>query len=125
MKLGPIASHLAQRFFQCVAWALATVIFFLSVAPPSARPVTNAGHNVEHLLIFIATGVAFGLGYPRRFWFLAVAMVAFAATVELAQILAPGRHARLSDFIVDAAASCLGVGVSYLLVKMTAAATKV
>jgi VanZ family protein len=35
-------------------------------------------------------------------------------------MLVPGRHARLSDFLVDAAASSLGVGLSYLLMKLKA-----
>jgi VanZ family protein len=36
---------------------------------------------------------------------------------EVAQNWVPGRHARMSDFLVDAAALCLGVGLSYLLSK--------
>jgi hypothetical protein len=32
-----------------------------------------------------------------------------------------GRHARMSDFLVDAASSCLGVGLSYALLKLRAA----
>ena len=110
-----------QKIFQLVAWLLALAIIVLSLGPPSIRPVTGAGHNVEHLLIFLATGAAFGLGYPRRFGLLAFALLGFAAAIEMAQIYIPGRHARLSDFFVDAAASCLGVGLSYLFVKLSGA----
>jgi VanZ family protein len=110
-----------QRISQVAAWLLALAIVVLSLGPPSTRPVTGAPHNVEHLLMFLATGVAFGLGYPRRFRLLAMALPIFAAAIEVAQILVPGRHARLSDFLVDATALCLGVGLSYLLVKLKAA----
>jgi VanZ family protein len=110
-----------QRIFQIAAWLLALTIVILSLGPPSFRPTTGAPHNVEHLLIFLATGVAFGLGYPRRFWFHSMALLAFAAAIEVAQIWVPGRHARLSDFLVDAAAACLGVGLSHLLARLTAA----
>ena len=107
-----------RRFFQAVAWALAAAIVLLSIGPASTRPVTGAGQSVEHLLIFLAMGMAFGLGYPCRFRLLFVAMFAFSGAVEIAQIMVPGRHARLSDFVTDAAASCLGVGLSYVLSKL-------
>ncbi len=104
--------------FQVIAWALAAAIVFLSIGPASTRPVTGAGQNFEHLTIFLATGMAFGLGYPSRLRFLFVAMFAFSGAVEVAQMMAPGRHARLSDFVTDATASCLGVGLSYVLSKL-------
>src|SRR5262249_48311126 len=105
-----------QKLFQVIAWLLALAIIVLSLGPSSIRPVTGAGHGLEHLLMFLATGVAFALGYPRRCWLLAIALFAFAAAIEIAQIWVPGRHARLSDFLIDATVSCLGVGLSYLLV---------
>ncbi|MGB6538897.1 MAG: VanZ family protein [Xanthobacteraceae bacterium] len=72
-------------------------------------------HDVEHFGIFLATGFAFGLGYDRRPGFLAVLLVIFAGAVELMQLFAPGRHARLSDFIVDALAMCVGVATMSLV----------
>lgn len=96
------------------AWLLAFAIVVLSLVPPWLRPETEAPHDVEHFGIFFATGVAFGLGYTLRPWFLAAALVAFSGAIEFAQIPVPGRHARLSDFIVDALAVCVGVAVSTL-----------
>jgi hypothetical protein len=122
--LNVFTGHKIQRLFQVAAWLLALAIIVLSLGPPSTRPVTGAGHNFEHLLIFLATGLAFGLGYPRRFWLLPIGLLAFTAAIEIAQIYVPGRHARLSDFLVDLAALYLGVGLSYLLVKLTAATTQ-
>ena len=110
-----------QLLSQIAAWLLALAIIVLSLVPPSVRPVTGAGHNPEHLLIFLPTGVAFGLGYPRRLGLLAIALLAFAAAIEIAQIWVHGRHARLSDFLVDAIALYLGVGLSYLLVRAQSA----
>jgi VanZ family protein len=111
-----------QRISQTAAWVLAAVIVFLSLGPPPTRPITGAGHNFEHLFIFLVTGAAFGLGYPRRFAFLPIALAAFAAAIEVAQVFIAGRHARLSDFLTDGTAACLGIGLSYVLVKLTAAA---
>jgi len=123
VKFGIHRRHI-QVFFRLVAWLLVIAILILSLGPPSTRPVTGAGHNLEHLLIFVATGAAFGLGYPRRFLLLPVALLAFTGAIEVAQMMVPGRHARLSDFLTDAAASCVGIGLSLGLVKLTAAVTK-
>ena len=123
VKLGIICRYLT-RFFQVVAWLLILAIVMLSLGPPSTRPVTGAGHNLEHLLIFVAMGAAFGLGYPRRFLLLPVALLAFTGAVEVAQMMVPGRHARLSDFVTDAAASCVGIGLSFVLVQLTAAMSR-
>ena len=89
----------AARF---VAWCLAIVVTVLSLVPPGLRPQTGAPRILEHVAIFAATGVAFGFGYSRRPSLVAVALVIFAGAIELSQTFVPGRHARLSDFIIDA-----------------------
>lgn len=85
-----------------------TAIVVLSVVPPNQRPETSLPHDFEHFAIFWATGVAFALGYSLT-PLLATALVAFSGAVEITQMFIPGRHARLSDFIVDAIASILGL----------------
>ena len=111
--------HYVQIAFQVAAWLLALTIVLLSLGPPSTRPVTGTGHNFEHLAIFLATGAAFGFGYPRRVIVLPLALIGFSAAIDIAQMIVPGRHARLGDFLMDAAASCLGVAVSLLMMKFT------
>jgi VanZ family protein len=97
------------------AWLISLAIIALSLVPPSIRPVTEASHGVEHFAIFAINGMAFAIGYPGRAVLSAIGLVIFAATVEIAQLLAPGRHARLSDFVVDAVAACVGVAAISLL----------
>src|SRR5262245_13213198 len=109
-----------QRIFQAAAWLLAFAIVVMSLGPTSVRPSTGVGHDLEHLSMFLAIGVAFSLGYPYRLWSPAITLVTFAAAIELAQNWVPGRHARMSDFLVDAAASGLGVGLSCLCLKFGA-----
>jgi VanZ family protein len=82
--------------------------------PPSHRPVTDASHSMEHFGIFLATGFAFGFGYPSRPLALALALATLCGVIEVAQHWIPGRHARLSDFLVDAAATIIGVGIAYM-----------
>jgi VanZ family protein len=98
--------RLVQYAARIVAWLLAAIITVLSLVPPELRPQTSAPHNIEHFAIFAAAGLAFGLGYSRRLAVVLPGLLTFAGAIELAQILVPGRHARLSDFIVDAVAMC-------------------
>lgn len=94
---------------RAAAWALTAAIIVLSVVPPHLRPVTPLPHNVEHFGIFYATGLAFALGYRHRKLLLPTSLVSFAGAVEVAQLFVPGRHARLSDFLFDAVAICIGL----------------
>jgi VanZ family protein len=92
-----------------IAWSLATAIVVLSVVPSGLRPETGAPHRLEHFVIYSATGLAFGLGYRGKLSLLAPLLVVFSGLVEIIQLLVPGRHARLSDFVIDVAAVCLGL----------------
>jgi VanZ family protein len=91
-----------------VGWFLAATIVLLSVVPAPLRPETNVPHKFEHFIIFFVTGVAFGMGYNPKRGLLAALLFAFAGCVELIQLFVPGRHARITDFIVDALAICFG-----------------
>jgi VanZ family protein len=97
------------------AWLLAAAIVLLSVVPAWLRPETDVPHDLEHFTIFFATGVAFGLGYSPRPKLVAALLVIFAGAVELAQIVDPGRHARVGDFIVDALAAYVGAALVFLV----------
>jgi VanZ family protein len=101
--------------FKVGAWFLLLAIIVLSVVPPNYRPITPAPHVVEHWTIFFLTGLAFGLGYPRRHSAQSLALIAFSAGIELIQLAVPGRHARLGDFVVDALSVSIGVGAALLI----------
>src|SRR5262245_13381438 len=96
------------------AWVLLLAIIFLSVSPPTYRPVTRVGHGAEHFLIYLALGFTLGLGYANNRRLLAPSLVAFAAAIELAQLFVPGRHARVLDFVIGAVAGCLGIVLSWI-----------
>jgi VanZ family protein len=106
-----------RRLFQIVAWLLLVAIVVLSVVPPEDRPVTPAPHDFEHVAIFVATGLAFGLGYAGRYLVQILGLIAFSAAIEIIQLGIPGPHARVSDFIVDALSVSIGVGLAFLLVE--------
>src|SRR4051812_30574647 len=93
-------------FPRLLAWSLAAAVAFATLGPPNYRPHTEFGQNAEHALAFVLVGAAFGLAYTRNRLLTALIGVAMASLVELLQFWAPGRHARLMDFLVDALAAC-------------------
>lgn len=95
--------------FRLIAWGLVAAIAFAMLGPASQRPQLNAGQNIEHALAFVPLGLAFGLAYTRHRWLTAAGVIGFTGLIELLQLLVPGRHARLSDFVVDAIAAALGL----------------
>lgn len=94
------------------AWCLAAAVTFATLGPPRFRPhLFHLGQDGEHALAFILLGLAFGAAYPRQLLLVAAAAVAGTGALELLQFLAPGRHARLEDFIVDALSACAGFAI--------------
>jgi len=106
------------RLFQAGGWLCLAAIGALSLVAPSMRPVTFLPHSFEHVAIFLAAGLAIGLGYPNRATQHAMALTLFAAAIELAQFYAPGRHPRVSDFVVDALGACAGVVVASMMTRL-------
>jgi VanZ family protein len=106
-----------KKLSQVAAWLLLLAIVVLSTVPPEDRPVTPAPHDIEHMGIFLLTGLSFGLGYARRYSLQLFGLVAFSAAIEMIQLVIPGRHARLSDFIVDAASASVGVGLAIAITR--------
>jgi VanZ family protein len=104
-----------RRIFQIAGWLLAGAITILSIVPPQYRLVTAVSHNLEHLAIFLSAGIAFGAGYLDRPWAVAIGLAGFSGAIEIAQLWTPGRHARLMDFLVDAAAAWIGIGLIHVV----------
>lgn len=100
------------------AWLVASAVAVLSFVPPSLRPETEVPHRFEHFIAFFVTGLAFGFGYDRRPVAAAAGLVLFSAAIEIIQIFVPGRHSRLSDFIVDALAVAIGVALAAVSVRI-------
>jgi len=107
--------HRLRIVAKIAAWTLATTIVVLSVVPPHSRPETGLPHGLEHFAIWWVTGIAFALAYNLKPFLLATALVIFSGAVEIAQLFVPGRHARVTDFIVDALA-CI---VALLMISIT------
>ncbi len=102
-----------------IAWLLAAAVTFATLGPPTYRPHSNLGQDGEHTLAFVLVGLAFGLAYPRHRLITAVGAVVMIGALELLQFVAPGRHARLEDFAVDALAALAGLATTAILYWLT------
>jgi VanZ family protein len=94
------------------AWLLAAAVAFATLGPARFRPQSDLGQDGEHALAFILLGLAFGLAYTRHRLLTAAVAVAGIGLIEILQFWAPGRHARLEDFVVDALAAGAGLAVA-------------
>jgi len=97
------------------AWGLAAAIAFATLGPAEQRPHSILGQNGEHALAFVLLGLVFGLAHTRNRLQTAAFVIAFTGLIEVLQFLAPGRHARLEDFVVDALAASLGLAAAAAL----------
>jgi VanZ family protein len=104
------------------AWVGLGTIMVLMFVPPALRPVSAAPNVLEHFAAFLLAGAAFALGYPQYRFRLIAASIPCIAVLELLQLFAPGRHARVSDFIVNAIGACIGIAVVHLVARTNYAA---
>lgn len=110
-----------NRFAAVMGWILLVAIALATLSPINFRPQT--GHVfLERFLAFVALGAAFIVGYPRRTRFAVCITVLAAVGLEAAQLLAPGRHARVIDAGEKLAGGLvglmLGAAFSMLLTKL-------
>ncbi len=108
--------------FRMMSWGLAIAILALSFVPPDLRPETGAPRFVEHFFIYVAAGTAFGIGYSCKQGVLAMLFLIFAGSIEAAQLFVPGRHARLSDLLVNVLARYIGLLAVSLVARIRASA---
>jgi VanZ family protein len=94
--------------FRLSAWLLAAAVTFATLGPAQLRPHSDFGQDGEHAFAFILIGLAFGLAYAQHRLRTSTIAVILIGVLEILQLWAPGRHARLEDFIVDAVAACAG-----------------
>jgi VanZ family protein len=104
-----------RRIVQGAGWILLFAIVVISLGPPELRPDTGLPHDLEHAAMFFLAGFSIGLGYPNGFMAWLLGLSAFALAIEIIQLWVPGRHARVSDFIVNVVASAAGLLIGVTL----------
>jgi VanZ family protein len=101
-----------RKVIRLVAWVVLTAAVVLTILPAELRPVTGAPSGIEHFAMFFLIGLTFALGHSRSDYSLCGAAIAFAGLLELLKHVVPTRHARLSEFVIDALAAVIGIAVS-------------
>jgi hypothetical protein len=101
----------AHPRFTLLGWCATVAIVGLSVMPASERPMTGVGFAFEHLAAFSVTGALFAIGYSVSSARLCGYTVVACVLIECLQSLVPTRHARISDLLLNAAASLTAIGV--------------
>ena len=100
------------------SWLSLATIVILTLVPPAVRPITGAPHFLEHASIFLISGVLFALAYEIKTSSFLLAATAFSVGLELIQSFDPGRHARLSDALIDATSMCVGIILSRVAIRL-------
>ncbi|HEX4180639.1 MAG TPA: hypothetical protein VHY32_07585 [Caulobacteraceae bacterium] len=97
-----------QPLARIAAWSLAIAILVMTLGPLGLRP--QFGHpSLERFAAYLAVGGAFSVGYPRHRAWVALAVVCGAFSLEIGQLLVPGRDARVGDAMVKAFGAISGV----------------
>ena len=105
-----------------LACALAGVIIFATLCPLHWRPHLSHDADQERFLAFMALGFAAKLAFPRHHIWTLTGAVVLAIGLEAAQLVIPGRDARVADACIKAIGAACGVqvGLFALMAKRAA-----
>ena len=106
-----------ERVARWAAWVILAVIAYSTLAPIEARPFNTDSlpwAEAQRFLAFGALGAAFAVGYPHREGAVISGLIILVAGLEVMQALIPGRHARIDDGFLKAAAALAGCGLAFL-----------
>ena len=101
-----------------LSWISLTVIVLLTLVPSELRPITILAHNTEHFGIFFITGALFMFAYQIRLGLFLIVAIIVCGFLELLQVYIPGRHARLTDAVVDAMSACIGIAFAWVVLRL-------
>ena len=91
-------------------------IVFVTLSPIGLRPQT--GHpGLERAAAYLLLGATLGIGFSRWIRHALIFIVCVAGVLELLQFVDPGRHARLGDMLVKAAAGVIGITLSWFVLR--------
>jgi VanZ family protein len=107
--------QLIRLAIRVTAWLLVSGLVVLTVVPPVMRPVSPAPSEFEHFVSFMLAGALQYLSYLGRLFPWLLIAVLFAGATELLQIPMSGRHARVTDFLIDALAGCSGILIGFVV----------
>ena len=101
------------RIWYLIGMGLTLLVVVTSLVPSRDLPHLRLSDKWEHLIAYLALALWFGgLVAPRRYVFLALALVALGGGIEIAQgLMGLGREADWRDFRADALGTALGLSL--------------
>jgi len=108
-----------QTILRLGAWCAIVTIGVLSLLPTEMRPPLPGSGHLQHVAAFLITVTLFSLGYPRRSPIVIIALFStYAASLEIAQHFAPGRHPAILDWIFGSLGVLIGAVVATLIMRL-------
>jgi hypothetical protein len=95
--------------FRVAAWISLAAVALATLSPLDARPNSGFVPDIERLVAFLAVGLLFGLGYPKRWIAVLGILLAGIIGLEALQLLLPDRHGQIADAAFKSAGCSLGV----------------
>ena len=105
------------------ALALLALITFATLSPIQLRPHLGDA-NMERALAYVLLGLALALGFPSRVTQTVLFICAVAGVLEFLQLFDPGRHARVLDGLLKAAAGVMGIALGRFVIAWVSRAAE-
>lgn len=103
------------------AWISLAFIAYATLSPLNERPELSSldfFSHFEHYIAYAVVGGLFALAYPRRTFFVCIVVFGSAVLLELAQMLTPDRHARVSDALRKLIGGAVGIAFARLMIVL-------
>jgi VanZ family protein len=105
---------MVNKFVGIAAWAAIVFIVYATLVPLEMRPTIRAiGPNAERFAAYAVGAALLTVAYPKHWFRVGVFAVALAGGLELLQLAAPHRHARLADALVKVAGALAGIAIAH------------
>jgi len=110
---------MAKIFLPLSAWSSLAFIAYVTLSPLNERPeigtygLLSLFSHFDHYIAYAIMGSLFGFAYPRQTFLVCILVLGSAILLELAQMLTPDRHARISDAARKIIGGAFGVAFAY------------
>jgi hypothetical protein len=91
------ARPITSLLLKIAAWLLLGSVVIVTIGPISLRPETVLPLKVERFLGFAVLTAAFAFAYPKNWRAVVVLLCVAAVSLEVFQLVAPGRDAGIAD----------------------------
>jgi VanZ family protein len=93
-------------------------VMIASWTPGQEMIRTGFNPRLEHVFAYLVASIAVSLAYPRLpLKRLTPSMMGYAAVLEVGQLLVPGRHAGVLDWIASSTGAICGCCAVFLLAR--------